>query len=102
MGNTNTTDSEYAGQPFTAIELRMQYDTLETMVGEAYRAFDELGRLHDEWGLTYDFTELGIEALAQRIALRDEYERLRGLYRATLEQYLATTTDNSYEIRSGW
>ena len=93
---------DYAGQPFTPIELRMQYGTLETMVGEAYRSWDELGRLHGELGLLSDTGPRGLEALAQRIDLRHEYERLRALYRATLEQYLATTTDHGYEIRIGW
>lgn len=93
---------EYAGQPFTAVELRMQYGTLESMVGAAYREWDDMCKLHDEWGLTLDIGPSGLDALQQRKALSDEYDRLRGLYRATLDQFYAVSTDNSYEIRSGW
>jgi len=93
---------EYTGQPFTAIELRMQFLTLEHMVGEAYREWDELGRLHGEWGLLSDISPAGVLALAQRKELADRYERLRGYYRATMDAYYAVSLDNSYEIRQGW
>lgn len=97
--NMTTTDTMDNGAPFTAIELRMQLGTLETMVSDAYKRWDALS-MEAVFDDAIEFDDAA--HFAARHAAMADYERLRSWYRATLDAYHATSTDDSMEIRTGW